>query len=174
LVAIKPLEVTMAKATRKIAKPVRKASKRPAARRKVAASVAPSRRVRQITSDRVPEPPGPAYSNCLVFGDTVYLAGMTASDGKGGIDGNGTPYGQARQCLLKIRRMLKAVGCSMKDVVKITVYVTDIGMRPDLVRARSEFFSAPMPCSTLVQVAALAEPRLVIEIDATAVIQSRR
>jgi enamine deaminase RidA (YjgF/YER057c/UK114 family) len=130
--------------------------------------------MRQIFSDRVPEPPGPAYSNCLVFGDTVYLAGMTASDGKGGIDGNGTPYGQAHQCLLKIRRMLKAVGCTMKDVIKITVYVTDIGMRPDLVRARSEFFSAPMPCSTLVQVSALAEPRLVIEIDATAVIQRPR
>jgi enamine deaminase RidA (YjgF/YER057c/UK114 family) len=163
----------MARAVRKrtTAKAGRKTSPRPAARRKARAAAPPPRRVRQIISDRVPEPPGPAYSNCLVFGDTVYLAGMTASDGKGGIDGNGTPYGQARQCLLKIRRMLKAAGCRMRDVVKITVYVTDIGMRPDLVRARSEFFSPPMPCSTLVQVGALAEPRLVIEIDATAVRQ---
>jgi len=164
----------MARATRKIAKRARKAIKRPMARRVAAATASKPRRVRQVTSDRVPEPAATAYSNCLVFGDTVYLAGMTASDGKGGLDGNGTPHGQARQCLLKIRRMLKAAGCSMKDVVKLTVYVTDIGMRPDLVRARSEFFSPPMPCSTLVQVAALAEPRLVIEIDATAAIQRAR
>jgi enamine deaminase RidA (YjgF/YER057c/UK114 family) len=57
----------------------------------------------------------------------------------------------------------------MKDVVKLTVYVTDIGIRPDVTRARSEFFAPPMPCSTLVQVTALADPRFVIEIDATAI-----
>jgi 2-iminobutanoate/2-iminopropanoate deaminase len=125
--------------------------------------------IHQVVSERVSEPAGPTYSNCLVAGDTVYLSGMTASDGKGGMEGDGTPYGQARQCLLKIRRMLQAADCSMKEVVKLTVYVTDIKMRPDLVRARSEFFTPPMPCSTLVQVSALADPRFVIEIDATAV-----
>lgn len=166
----------MAKAARKkvVAKRVGKISARSASPRRKPVAAPQRPRVRQVRTDRVPEPAAGSYSNCLVFGDTVYLAGMTANDGKGGIEGNGTPYGQARQCLLKIRRMLKAVGCSMRDVVKLTVYVTDIGMRPDLVRARSEFFTAPLPCSTLVQVAALAEPRLVIEIDATAVIQGKR
>jgi enamine deaminase RidA (YjgF/YER057c/UK114 family) len=164
----------MAKAARKksAAKATRKSASRAAPSRSKRTAAPQRLRVRRITSDRVSEPPaGGTYSNCLVFGNAVYLAGMTASDGKGGIDGNGTPYGQARQCLLKIRRMLKAAGCSMRDVVKLTVYVTDIGMRPDLVRARAEFFSEPLPCSTLVEVSALAEPRLVIEIDATAVIQ---
>ena len=162
----------MARAARKTstAKRRRKASPSRAARRKAPArAAAPSRKIRQVKSDRVSEPAGPTYSNCLVVGDTVYLAGMTAGDGKGGIEGNGTSHGQARQCLLKIRRMLKAAGCSMRDVVKLTVYVTDIGIRPDVTRARSEFFSPPMPCSTLVQVSGLADPRFVIEIDATAV-----
>jgi enamine deaminase RidA (YjgF/YER057c/UK114 family) len=144
----------------------RKASARPAARR-----AAPARRIREVKSDRVPAARNGAYSNCLVFGDTVYLAGMTAGDGQGGLLGNGTPHGQARQCLLKIRRMLKAAGCSMNDVIKMTVYVTDIGMRADVERARAEFFSPPMPCSTHVQVSALMNPKCVIEIDATAVKQ---
>jgi enamine deaminase RidA (YjgF/YER057c/UK114 family) len=170
----------MAKAPRRKKAPAKKAKKaaRPAPRRttvvRASAPPAPPRRVRQIMSDRVPEPNPPGYSNCLVFGDTVYLAGMTAGDGKGGIEGNGTPFGQARQCFLKIRRMLKAAGCKMSDVVKMTVYVTDMGMRPDLWRARAEFFQPPMPCSTLVQVSALAQPSLLIEVDATAVKQTGR
>jgi len=158
----------MARKARKAApKRTRKASK-PAARRAAGARPA-ALRVRQVSSERVSEPAGPTYSNCLVAGNMVFLAGMTAGDGQGGMAGNGTPHGQARQCLLKIRRMLKAAGCSMKDVVKLTVYVTDIGIRPDVSRARSEFFSPPMPCSTLVEVKGLADPRFVIEIDATAV-----
>ena len=165
----------MAKAASKapVAKTLRKSRAKPAARSKPPARTRKPqvRRIQQVSTDRVAEPAGPSYSNCLVVGDTVYLAGMTAGDGKGGVAGNGTPYGQARQCFLKIRRMLKAAGCAMQDVVKLTVYVTDISMRPDLARARSEFFSPPMPCSTLVQVVALADPRFVIEIDATAVRQ---
>jgi enamine deaminase RidA (YjgF/YER057c/UK114 family) len=167
----------MAKATRRksAAKRTRKPAARPAARRRAPVrAAAPARRIRQVTSDRVPEPAGPTYSNCLVVGDTVYLAGMTAGDGRGGIVGNGTPHGQARQCFLKIRRMLKEAGCSMKDVVKLTVYVTDIGIRPDVTRARAEFFTPPMPCSTLVQIGALAGAGLVIEVDATAVKQAGR
>jgi enamine deaminase RidA (YjgF/YER057c/UK114 family) len=124
--------------------------------------------VHQVVSERVSEPAGPTYSNCLVAGDTIYLSGMTASDGKGGIAGDGTPYGQARQCLLKIRRMLQAADSSMKEVVKLTIYVTDIKFRPEVVRARAEFFSPPMPCSTMVEVSGLADPRFVVEIDATA------
>jgi enamine deaminase RidA (YjgF/YER057c/UK114 family) len=167
----------MAKATRKkaAAKRSKKPAARPIARRKAPARApaAAPKRVRQVFSDRVAEPTGTGYSNCLVFGDTVYLAGMTAGDGKGGVEGNGTPHGQARQCFLKIRRMLKAAGCSMSDVVKMTVYVTDMGMRQDLWRARAEFFKPPMPCSTLVQIGALAQPGLLVEIDATAVRQAR-
>lgn len=165
----------MAKATRKTTRPKRTAAARPKrAAAKARAGASQRNRIRQVSSDRVSEPAGPTYSNCLTFGDTVFLAGMTAGDGKGGMAGNGTPHGQARQCLLKIRRMLKAAGCSMRDVVKLTVYVTDIGIRPDVSRARAEFFSPPMPCSTLVQVVALADPRFVIEIDATAVRQGAR
>lgn len=163
-----------AKRAKKTKTKARPAPRRPIAVRASAPPPAPPKRVRQVLSDRVPEPSPPGYSNCLVFGDTVYLAGMTAGDGKGGIEGNGTPYGQARQCFLKIRRMLKAAGCRMSDVVKLTVYVTDIGMRPDLWRARAEFFQPPMPCSTLVQIGALAQPGLVIEVDATAVKQNAR
>jgi enamine deaminase RidA (YjgF/YER057c/UK114 family) len=163
----------MAKTTRKTSRPKRAAAARPRVTKARPAGARRSR-IRQVSSDRVSEPAGPTYSNCLTFGDTVFLAGMTASDGQGGMAGNGTPYGQARQCLLKIRRMLKAAGCSMRDVVKLTVYVTDIGIRPDVSLARAEFFSPPMPCSTLVQVVALADPRFVIEIDATAVRQGAR
>ena len=125
----------------------------------------------QIISPSVPEPEPNIFSNCLISGKQLYMSGMTAGDGKGGILGDGTPYDQSRQCLIKIKYLLEAAGCTLNDVVKLTIYLTAIHDRAEFGRARAEFFKGVMPCSTLVGITALAQPNLVVEVDAVALPQ---
>ena len=124
----------------------------------------------QIISPHVSEPEPNIYSNCLISGDQLYMSGMTAGDGKDGVLGDGTPFDQSRQCLFKIKNLVEAAGCTLDDVVKLTIYLTDIHDRVEFGRARAEFFKGVMPCSTLVGITALAQPGLVVEVDAVALL----
>jgi enamine deaminase RidA (YjgF/YER057c/UK114 family) len=103
----------------------------------------------------------------LVVNGIAYIAGMTAR----GMDGK-TPeqdeYEQAKVIFAKIRNLVEAAGGVMADVAKVTIFVTDITQREKVWRARAEVFSGDFPASTLVQVAALAEPTLKVEIEAIA------
>jgi enamine deaminase RidA (YjgF/YER057c/UK114 family) len=159
----------MARTPSRKKKSAAKRAKKPAARRPAAARKAPPPKIRQVRSPVVAEPNPPNYSQCLMVGDQIFLAGMTAGDGRGGIMGDGSPYDQARQCFLKIGQMLQAAGSSIRDVVKMTIYVTDMAFRPDIGRARNEALRQPMPASTMVGISSLAQPGLVVEIDAWAV-----
>lgn len=126
--------------------------------------------IRKITTPAVPEPPPGSYTNCFVANDTVYISGQHAGAPGGGLLGDGTMLDQARQALKKIKALLEAAGGHMSDIVKLTVYVTDISKRPEVSAARREFFSGDFPCSTLVEITALAEPGLTVEIEAIAVL----
>jgi 2-iminobutanoate/2-iminopropanoate deaminase len=119
-------------------------------------------RIVRAVSPEVPEPPAGTWSNCLVVNGVAYLAGMTA----GGAEGD--EYAQARVIFTKINNLLEAAGGSMADVVKVTIFVTDITQREKVWQARREFFTGNFPASTLVQVAALANPSLKVEIEAVA------
>ena len=121
----------------------------------------------RIRHPLVAEPPEGTWSNCLVAGDTVFVAGMTARDGDTVLAGD--EYGQAREIFVKIGRLLEAAGSSMADVAKVVIYVTDISRREEVWRARREFFSGDFPVSTLIEVSALAMPDLKVEIEAIAV-----
>jgi 2-iminobutanoate/2-iminopropanoate deaminase len=116
----------------------------------------------RAVSPEVAEPPAGTWSNCLVVNGVAFLAGMTA----GGFEGD--EYAQAKVIFTKIRNLLAAAGGSMADVVKVTIFVTDITQREKVWRARREFFTGNFPASTLVQVAALANPSLKVEIEAVA------
>jgi 2-iminobutanoate/2-iminopropanoate deaminase len=118
--------------------------------------------VRAISPD-VTEPQAGTWSNCLVVGGVAYLAGMTAR-GAGAED----EYGQAKAIFAKIRHLVEAAGGSMADIVKVTIFVTDIKNREQVWKARAECFTGNFPASTLVQVAALATPELKVEIEAVA------
>jgi 2-iminobutanoate/2-iminopropanoate deaminase len=127
----------------------------------------------RAVSPEVPEPPAGTWSNCLVVGGIAYVAGMTAR-GQGQSNVAGDEYAQAKAIFGKIRHLLEAAGGSMADVVKVTIFVTDITQREKVWQARREFFTGNFPASTLVQVAALAAPSLKVEIDAVAHIGASR
>jgi enamine deaminase RidA (YjgF/YER057c/UK114 family) len=118
----------------------------------------------RVTSPEVPEPSPGTWSNCLVVNGVAYLAGMTA----GGREGD--EYAQAKAIFAKIRHLVEAAGGSMADILKVTIFVTDITQREKVWQARREFFTGNFPASTLVQVAALANPSLKVEIEAVAYI----
>jgi 2-iminobutanoate/2-iminopropanoate deaminase len=124
--------------------------------------------IQRAVSPLVPEPPEGTWSNCLVVSGIAYVAGMTAwGRDRTSVDGV-DEYAQARTIFGKIRALLEAAGGSMADVVKVTIFVTDISKREEVWRARREVFSGNFPASTLVQVAALAHPELKVEIEAVA------
>jgi 2-iminobutanoate/2-iminopropanoate deaminase len=119
--------------------------------------------ITRVISPEVSEPPAGTWSNCLVVNGIAYLAGMTA---RGGAELD--EYAQAKAIFTKIRHLVEAAGGSMADIVKVTIFVTDITQREKVWQARREFFSDNFPASTLVQVAALADPSLKVEIEAVA------
>jgi enamine deaminase RidA (YjgF/YER057c/UK114 family) len=129
--------------------------------------------LRRVTSALVPEAPPGTFSQCIVAGDTIYVSGQHAGGPGGRIEGGADMAGQARAALAKIRALLEACGASMADVAKLTVYVTDISQKAEIGRARREFFSGDFPCSTLVEISALAEPGLLVEIEAIATRRSQ-
>ncbi len=130
--------------------------------------------ITQILADAVPEPPPGTYSHALLVGNVLYMSGQHAGAPEGGLLGDGSIEDQTRQTFKKIIALVEAAGGSVTDIVKMTVYLTDIAGRPAVSVARREVFSDPMPCSTLVAISALAMPELKVEIDAVAVIGASR
>ena len=122
--------------------------------------------IRRVNSPHVPEPPPERWSNCLVCDGIAYVSGMTVR-GEPGIAAM-DEYEQSKVIFTKIKNMVEAAGGAMADVVKITVYVTDIKNNTKVWKARAEFFKGDFPASTLVQVAALAAPEILVEIEAIA------
>jgi enamine deaminase RidA (YjgF/YER057c/UK114 family) len=124
---------------------------------------------RMVTSPAVPEPPPGLFSNCLVVGDTIHISGQHAGSPQGPV-GGGSMLEQSREAFRRVLALIAAAGATADDVVKLTIYLCDMTRRAELSAARREFFAEPFPCSTLVGVAALAGPELLVEIDALAVI----
>jgi enamine deaminase RidA (YjgF/YER057c/UK114 family) len=122
--------------------------------------------IRRVTSPDAPEPPPDRWSNCLVVDGIAYVSGMVAR-GASGLE-KMDEYEQAREIFRKIKALLEAAGGKMADVVKVTIYVTDIKNNTKVWKARAEVFTGNFPASTLVQVAALAAPEIKVEIEAIA------
>jgi reactive intermediate/imine deaminase len=114
--------------------------------------------------------PRPRYTHGWRVGNTVYVAGQLALDKDGKLVGPNDISAQSRRVFENMRRILETAGSRLSDVVKITVFVTDIRFREPYGEVRKEFFHADPPASTLVQVACLAIPGALIEIEAVAVI----
>ena len=124
--------------------------------------------IRRVTSPAVPEPPPERWSNCLVCDGIAYVSGMTSRGTDPVALKNMDEYEQAKQIFGKIKGMVEAAGGAMSDVVKVTIYVTNIKNNTKVWKARAEFFKGNFPASTLVEVAALAAPEILVEIEAIA------
>lgn len=122
----------------------------------------------RIISPQVAEPEAGLWSNCLRIGDTAYVSGMTARARDGKTIEGADAYAQSVVILRKIRDLVAAAGGRMNDVVKLTIFVTDIKQNSGVWRARREFFTGDFPASSLVEVRALALPEILVEIEAVA------
>lgn len=108
------------------------------------------------------------YTDAVRFGDLLFVSGAAAFDSDGNVVGKGDPVTQTRVILQNIRDALQAVGADMGDVLKVTVFLTDIGDRAAINPVRKEFFGDAKPASTLFEVSALAVPDMLVEIEAIA------
>ncbi|RUR71268.1 RidA family protein [Variovorax guangxiensis] len=128
----------------------------------------------RIVSPHVAEYPPGHWSNCIRAGDTLWLSGFTArTNDLKAIHGVGSAYEQSRVIFGKVKNCVEAAGSTMADVVNMTIYVTDMAYNKDVWRARQEFFEGDFPASTLVQVAALATPEILVEIACQAIAPAR-
>lgn len=111
------------------------------------------------------------YSKAIrASGDFVFMQGQVGTLLDGTLVGDGDPGAQADQACKNIKRWMEEAGGSLGDVCKLTVYVTDISYRGPVYAAINRWFEGVHHCSTGVVVSGLADPSLLVEIDAMAVI----
>jgi reactive intermediate/imine deaminase len=106
------------------------------------------------------------FAHAVRFGDLLFISGMTARVSGGTVVGKGDAAHQTRQILENMGKVLTAAGASFADVLKVTVFLTNIEDRPHINPVRQEFFGAARPASTLVEVSKLVHPDMLVEIEA--------
>jgi enamine deaminase RidA (YjgF/YER057c/UK114 family) len=120
-----------------------------------------------------PWEPKVGYSRAVRVGRRIYVSGTTATAADGSLVGLGDAYVQTVQALDNVERALAALGSRREDIVRVRVYVTDIGDFEAIARALGERFGEVRPANTLVQVAALIDPAMKVEIEADAEVSTK-
>jgi enamine deaminase RidA (YjgF/YER057c/UK114 family) len=110
------------------------------------------------------------YSRAVRVGDHVVVSGTTATDRDGAIVGPGDMYAQAMQCLANIAAALADAGGELRHVVRTRMFVTDIARWEEAGRAHAAYFADVRPAATMVEVARLIDPAMLIEIEVDAVV----
>jgi 2-iminobutanoate/2-iminopropanoate deaminase len=124
-----------------------------------------------ITADNLSKPLG-IYSHAVkVKGNQLlFISGMTARDQKGNLVGKGDMKRQTQQILENIKVILDRVGATFDNIVKITIFITDMSHFKEIHEVRAKYFKKDFPASTLVQVSRLVDEDMLIEIEAIAVL----
>ena len=115
-----------------------------------------------------PWEPVVGYSRVVKAGPTVEVAGCTAVDAEGNIVGGTSVYEQARHALANVLSALATVGAGPEDVIRTRLFITDISRWKDLGRAHGEVFGDIRPVTAMYGITALLDPRMLVEIEATA------
>jgi len=124
---------------------------------------------RNKTFSGTPWEPKVGYARAVQVGDTVYVSGTTGTDPSGKVLAPGDGYAQAVQTIRNIENALKRLGLGLEHVVRTRIYVTQIERWEEVAKAHAEFFGQVHPATTLVAVARLVDPEMLVEIEAVAV-----
>jgi 2-iminobutanoate/2-iminopropanoate deaminase len=130
-----------------------------------------SRRV--ISNPSLPAPMrGGAFSSGVEApaGRTIYISGQVSMDAEGNVVGEGDIKLQTKTVLEHVKTVVEEAGGGMDDIVKVTVFIRDMRLYDEIHEVRRRYFQEPYPASSMVEVSALIDPRLLIEIEAVAVI----
>jgi enamine deaminase RidA (YjgF/YER057c/UK114 family) len=124
-----------------------------------------------VSSDRVssgtPWEPVVGYSRAVRAGDTIYVSGCTATVA-GEVVAVGDAYEQTRLALQGVSDALARLGAEVRHVVRTRIYVTDITRWQDVARAHGEVFGDIRPATSMVEVSALIDPKMLVEVEAVA------
>ncbi|HEY9457242.1 MAG TPA: RidA family protein [Gaiella sp.] len=112
------------------------------------------------------------YTDAVRAGDLLFVSGVVAVDTAGRLVGADDVIAQARQVFESMRTVLGAAGCTFADVVKVTIFLTDVDDRPLVNPVRQEVFGTTRPASTLVEVPRLAVEGAKIEVECVALLPS--
>jgi 2-iminobutanoate/2-iminopropanoate deaminase len=129
---------------------------------------------REIRNSSLPAPMRRgAYSSGIEApaGRTIYVSGQVSLDAGGNVVGEGDVKLQTETVLEHVKTVVEEAGGGMEDVIKVTVFITDMGLYDEIHEIRRRYFEEPYPASSMVEVSALLDPRLLIEIEAVAVIE---
>lgn len=110
------------------------------------------------------------YSRAVRLGRFIAISGSAAIDAGGQLVGEGDMYAQAKQCIAVIESALEKAGGRLADVVRTRTFVTDIERWAEVGRAHQEAFGEVMPATSMVEVSRLIDPRMLVEIEADAII----
>jgi reactive intermediate/imine deaminase len=114
------------------------------------------------------------YADAVRFDDLVFISGLTPHDASGKLIGEGDAAAQTEQILQNMGKVLAAAGGSFADVLKVTVFLTDLSDRTRINPVRQKYFGAAKPASSLFGVTGLALPGMKVEIEAIAGIPANR
>ena len=117
-----------------------------------------------------PWEPLAGYCRAVRAGNTVAISGSAAVGEDGEIVGEGDMYAQSRRCLKVLEAALESAGCQLADVVRTRMFVTDISQWEAVAKAHREVFGDAPPATSMVEVSALIDPRMLVEIEADAVV----
>jgi 2-iminobutanoate/2-iminopropanoate deaminase len=129
---------------------------------------------RELKSEKLYAPPrGGVFSTAIEApaGRTIYVSGLTSRNKEGAVVGKGNIKVQTETILQNMQTILAEAGATMDDIVKLTVFIRHMELFDEIHHIRRAYFEEPYPASSMVEVSMLADPDLLIEIEAVAVVE---